>query len=85
MSTANALPSYEMCCPPDGRADVRNVVGRLLAEVRRWNTRRRDMRHLNELSDHHLNDIGIRRSEIRSIVYGEAMDHAHRLAQTRSY
>jgi len=55
------------------------------AMLTRWNTRRRDMRHLNALSDHHLNDIGIRRSEIRSIVYGEAMDHAHRLDLTRTY
>jgi uncharacterized protein YjiS (DUF1127 family) len=55
------------------------------AMLTRWNTRRREMRHLNEMSDHHLNDIGIRRSEIRSIVYGEAMDHAHRLNLMRTY
>ncbi|HSM40219.1 MAG TPA: DUF1127 domain-containing protein [Afifellaceae bacterium] len=85
MSTATALPSYEVCCPPDGRADVRNVVDRLLARFRRWNTRRRDMRRLSEMGDHHLNDIGIRRSEIRSVVFGEAMDHAHRLDLTRTY
>jgi uncharacterized protein YjiS (DUF1127 family) len=43
------------------------------------------MRHLSEMSDHHLDDIGIRRPEIRSVVYGEAMDHAHRLGRTRAY
>lgn len=85
MSTANMLLSYELCCPPGERTSVQAFAHRLLARFRRWGTRRRDLRQLRNATDHHLEDIGIRRSEIRSVVYGESADHARRLVLTRNY
>ena len=85
MSTLCITSQIEACARV--RIEPAEVTPRrsVWAMLTRWNTRRRDIRHLNEMSDHHLNDIGIRRSEIRSVVYGEAMDHAHRLGQARTY
>jgi uncharacterized protein YjiS (DUF1127 family) len=37
----------------------------------RWQQNERDIRRLRGLSDHHLKDIGIHRSEICSVVYGQ--------------
>lgn len=41
-------------------------------EVKQWNDRRKAVRYLHELSDYHLQDLGVRRSEILSVVYGDA-------------
>ncbi|MEE8625380.1 MAG: DUF1127 domain-containing protein, partial [Acidiferrobacterales bacterium] len=38
--------------------------------VVRWNTRHGQRRHLSDLSDHHLRDIGIRRDQIDAVVSG---------------
>ncbi len=38
--------------------------------VARWNTRHGQRRHLSDLSDHHLRDIGIRRDQIDAVVSG---------------
>ncbi len=38
--------------------------------VVRWNTRHGQRRHLSDLSDHHLRDIGIRRDQINAMVSG---------------
>jgi uncharacterized protein YjiS (DUF1127 family) len=46
----------------------------VLHAVSRWNERRKAVRYLHELSDYHLKDLGIRRSEILSVVYGETSD-----------
>lgn len=34
------------------------------------NQQRRSVRHLHSMSDYHLRDVGIHRSEIASMVYG---------------
>ncbi len=38
--------------------------------VSRWITRHAQRRHLSDLSDHHLRDIGIRRDQINAVVSG---------------
>ncbi len=38
--------------------------------VARWNTRHGQRRHLNDLSDHQLRDIGIRRDQINAMGSG---------------
>ncbi len=38
--------------------------------VLRWNTRHGQRRHLSDLSDHQLHDIGIRRDQIDALVSG---------------
>jgi uncharacterized protein YjiS (DUF1127 family) len=53
----------------DCLADVMAGMFRLTA---RWNERRRALRYLQTLSDQNLSDIGLRRSDILSSVYGQA-------------
>ena len=42
--------------------------------VARWSEQRKSVRYLQTLSNHHLKDLGIDRSEIMSVVYGETQD-----------
>jgi len=45
----------------------------------RWTERRRAFRYLQTMSDQHLNDLGLRRSDIWSTVYGQASFGARHL------
>ena len=47
-----------------------DVVAGLLGLMARWNEQRLASRYLQDLSDQHLSDIGLRRSDIWSSVYG---------------
>ena len=56
-------------------AALEDVLGVLRVRIRRWRTRR----ELQALSDHVLNDIGVRRSEIRVLanqLHGHGSDVA---------
>jgi uncharacterized protein YjiS (DUF1127 family) len=51
------------------------AVTRAVAAVARWSRIRRDTRHVLELSDHMLSDIGLTRSEIADVVrWGRRVD-----------
>jgi len=55
-----------------GGAQLRSIetgVSRLVEEFRAWHRRRAAVRELRALSDHTLKDIGLHRSEIRSVVH----------------
>ena len=39
--------------------------------IKGWNQRRHDYRHLSELDDHMLADIGLRRHEIKAAIHGK--------------
>jgi len=43
----------------------------------RWHERRNSVRHLESLSDYHLKDLGIDRSDVRSVVYGRTTGRIH--------
>jgi uncharacterized protein YjiS (DUF1127 family) len=43
----------------------------LLAGLRTWQKRREAVRHLSEMSDRELHDVGISRAEIRAAVGGQ--------------
>ena len=55
-------------------SDATDRSGRLIARVRaayaQRKRKRRDSMWLHDLSDHHLRDIGLMRSQIRAAVYG---------------
>ena len=56
-------------------AALEDILGVLKVQIRRWRTRR----ELQALSDHVLNDIGVRRSEIRALanqLHGQSSDGA---------
>ena len=55
-----------------GGAPLRSIetgVSRLVEGFRSWHRRRAAVRELRALSDHTLKDIGLHRSEIRSVVH----------------
>jgi len=54
-----------------GTASLAPAFSRMYRSVVRWHERRRSVHYLRELNDHQLMDLGIRRSEITSVVYGE--------------
>jgi uncharacterized protein YjiS (DUF1127 family) len=55
-------------------ASLTELAFRAYEAVSDRNTRRASVRHLRSLSDHHLKDLGIDRSEILSVVYNDAPD-----------
>lgn len=72
MTTTTLVP--EICCPPQPRNWGKQWAQAIWAPIKRWNKRYRDIRQLRGMTDQQLDDIGIRRSEIRSVVYGQAAD-----------
>ena len=48
------------------------VMAGLVGLMTRWNEQHRASRYLQTLSDQHLSDIGLRRSDVWSSVYGQA-------------
>ena len=78
MTTAT-ISSTSICCPPSPRSGFRETAHKIRTGIRSWYSRRRAARHLQDLSDHELKDIGLHRSEITSVVYGEALGRIRRL------
>ena len=74
MMTTTTLPNTAICCPRRPRNRVKQWVQAIWVPIKRWNKRYRDIQHLRGLTDQQLDDIAIRRSEIRSVVYGHAAD-----------
>ncbi len=68
MQNVRALPTCTGFWSPACLADMIAGLFRLIA---RWNERRLAARYLQTLNDHQLGDIGLRRSDILSAVYGE--------------
>ena len=68
MQNVRALPTCTGFWSPACLADMTAGLFRLIA---RWNERRLAARYLQTLNDHQLSDIGLRRSDILSVVYGE--------------
>ena len=49
-----------------------DVMAGLFGLMARWNEQRLASRYLQTLSDQHLSDIGLRRSDVWSSVYSQA-------------
>ena len=60
-----------------GRRSVGNYMRRAWRNLTRWHEHRVAEAHLRALDDVTLRDIGIHRSEIRSVVYGLHQDRTH--------
>jgi len=54
------------------RACLADMASGILGLMARWNERSRASRYLQTLSDQNLSDIGLRRSDILSSVYGQS-------------
>ena len=65
-----------------------SAIGRAIVGAfegfKRWRTRQASIRELSALNDHMLRDIGIHRSEIRSVVGGLLKGDAGRTVVARS-
>ncbi len=65
-----------------------SAIGRAIVGAfegfKRWRTRQASIRELSALNDHMLRDIGIHRSEIRSVVRGLLKGDAGRTVVARS-
>ena len=59
------------------RLSIGTLLGRAWRRLRRWHNNRVAEAHLMSLDDATLKDIGIHRSEIRSVVYGMERDRSH--------
>jgi uncharacterized protein YjiS (DUF1127 family) len=55
-------------------ASLSEMAFRAYVAVSERNARRASVRHLRALSDYHLKDLGIDRSEILSVVYNDILD-----------
>ena len=55
-------------------ATLSEMASRAYAAVSERNAQRASVRHLRTLSDYHLKDLGIDRSEIMSVVYSDTSD-----------
>jgi len=55
-------------------ATLSEMASRAYAAVSERNAQRASVRHLRTLSDYHLKDLGIDRSEILSVVYSDTPD-----------
>lgn len=77
--TATAILPSGVCCPHDSPSIVQVLARSLHAAIARRRKRRRDSRHLRDLSDYQLKDLGLRRSEIDPVAYGQASDHVRML------
>lgn len=74
--TTTIVTSPDICCPPRPHRGVGRLARAVWASIKRWEKRRRDIRHLRRMSDQQLNDIGLRRAEIEARVHGH---EAHRV------
>jgi uncharacterized protein YjiS (DUF1127 family) len=78
MTYAAHSPSLS-CCAQEVPTGTWDFIKNLSEPLVQWHRRGRDVRHLSGLSDQHLKDIGIHRSEITSVVYGGSADISRRL------
>ena len=65
------IRAIQDCTSYSFRTCLADVMAGVLWLVARWNERRHAVQYLQTLSDQNLSDIGIRRSDIWSSVYGE--------------
>ena len=56
------------------RLSIGSLLRRTWRNLRRWHDYRVAEAHLRSLDDFTLKDIGIHRSEIRSVIYGRERD-----------
>lgn len=55
-------------------ADLRGVFSKIVARVRRYNSYRRTLIELENLTDRELADLGLVRHQIRSVAFREAYE-----------
>lgn len=59
-------------------ARLASLLRDALAAVHAWHAHRKDAEHLAALSDHHLKDIGLHRSQIMAAVHGRDIERMRR-------
>lgn len=62
------------CCAPESRISLAGSFSRFLAYLNRKEKQYRDLRHLNDMTDDQLKDIGLHRADIRDAVFGRSLD-----------
>jgi uncharacterized protein YjiS (DUF1127 family) len=71
------------CCPSQSGINVTPSLSRFWAFLKYRNKQYRDLRHLAEMTDRELRDIGLQRSEIRAAVYQRNPDQARNETMAR--
>jgi uncharacterized protein YjiS (DUF1127 family) len=59
------------------------IISSLLAYLKHKERQYRDLRHLSEMRDDQLQDIGLRRAEIREAVFDRNLDHIRNEVELR--
>ena len=67
---ANPSNSYA----PESRISLAGSFSRFLAYLKHREKQYQDVRHLSEMTDDQLRDIGLHRGDIRDAVYGRSLD-----------
>jgi uncharacterized protein YjiS (DUF1127 family) len=71
------------CCTPETGINLAVSFARFLAHLKLRNRQYRDFRHLSEMTDDQLRDIGLQRTDIRDAVFGRGLDHIRNEVEVR--
>ena len=78
MTTATFTFNRPGTNPSEAKTWVAKTAHTVWQAVKRHNQRRRAVEHLRSMTDQHLQDVGIQRHEIFTMVYGTNTEGVHR-------
>jgi uncharacterized protein YjiS (DUF1127 family) len=82
MTTSTCLNPGD-CCPSRSGINVTRSLSRFWAFLKHRNKQYQDLRHLTEMTDRELRDIGLHRSQIWAAVYRRNPDQIRNQTMAR--